>query len=79
MSENVTPPDIAAAADFADLHEGFKTQEEVYQLAKAFALYRARERQAIVDWLLSMKRDDTNWPQHLAKRIERGEHLEAQP
>ena len=35
-----------------------------------------QERQAIVDWLLSMKRDDTNWPQHLAKRIERGEHLE---
>jgi len=61
------------------------TQTEHYEDAyaprgEAIAAWNKRtpsERQAIVDWLLSMKRDDTNWPQHLAKRIERGEHLGA--
>ena len=27
----------------------------------------------VVEWLRAMKRDDTNWPQHIAFLIERGE------
>ena len=34
----------------------------------------AKERERIVKWLRSMARPETNWPQHLAERIERGEH-----
>lgn len=29
----------------------------------------------VVAWLRGMKRDDTNWPQHIALLLERGEHL----
>ena len=31
----------------------------------------------VVEWLRSMERDDTNWPQHIALRIERGEPFNA--
>ena len=81
MSETITQADRDAVADYlsARARASFANSKEPHAalLLDAFALHRARERQAIVDWLLSMKRDDTNWPQHLAKRIERGEHLEA--
>lgn len=33
-----------------------------------------KEREQIVQWLRSIARTETNWPQHLAERIERGEH-----
>lgn len=33
----------------------------------------AQERAGIVAWLRDMKRDDTNWPQHIALMIERHE------
>ena len=34
-----------------------------------------KERERIVKWLRDIKRSETNWPQHLARRIEEEEHL----
>lgn len=43
-------------------------------IAAAFAHHRQATEQAIIAWLNDMKRDDTNWPQVIARMIEEGQH-----
>ena len=90
MSENVTPADRIACA----LHEGFTPDCATYDEyvagrhddtvgVQAFAMHRARERQAIVDWLRAEHHRIRAFQsamgncEDLADAIERGEHLEA--
>lgn len=44
------------------------------ETVQAFAAHRQATEQAIIAWLNDMKREDTNWPQVIARMIEEGEH-----
>ena len=41
---------------------------------QAFARHRQATEQAIIAWLNDMKREDTNWPQVIARMIAEGQH-----
>ena len=43
-------------------------------IAAAFAAHRQATEQAIIAWLNDMQRDDTNWPQVIARMIAEGQH-----
>ena len=43
-------------------------------ITAAFARHRQATEQAIIAWLNDMQREDTNWPQVIARMIEEGQH-----
>lgn len=73
-ADGVTQADRDAAADFADWHEGFKTLNEVDQLAKAFA----RHRQASITQHEAERGEEYNHNDTLARRMG-GRWVEREP
>lgn len=84
----VTQADREAAADILDVISSLLDHVGIGQVADLIrdgeydehdvmpiiARHRIATEARIVVWLDAMKRDDTNWPQHIARLIEQGAH-----
>ena len=66
-----TQADREAAASILWVETLIDDQDAIVQ---AFARHRQATEQAIIAWLNDMKREDTNWPQVIARMIEEGQH-----
>ncbi len=64
----------AIARRIVDQADQTHTQDTYYVAEIAYDAARQQTEREIVAWLDAMKRDDTNWPQVIARMIERGEY-----
>ena len=71
MMVEPTQADREAAASILWVETLIDDQDAIVQ---AFARHRQATEQAIIAWLNDMKREDTNWPQVIARMIEEGQH-----